>query len=766
VPPVINDSRGIYSPRRQRTIVHEVESDFSIVPLPRLRASKTVALLVGLVIATVALPINGFCQSSGTAVEGDQSTASLAETLAWLRKRLPDFAAITYERDAGQNATVLLTTRQRLDLIRFDSCDVRFNKTYETLKVVGEGPVFGDQNLLDGIKINALKSSGVDLSLVDPESVTISPAEATRPGAEPPSIHGRHVWAVNLKGTGTPGSATAIAGSENFLVRDRESAMRIARAFKHAALLCKAQLSSVNAPTAEQDAAAEPQHPEREHPTVRSTFRDCADCPEMVVVPAGGFTMGSPSSEPGRWDNESPQHPVTIGYSFAVGKYPVTRDEYGRFASENSGASNEWQNPKFAQTGRDPVVNVNWDDGKAYALWLSQKTGKPYRLLSEAEYEYAERAGTTTAYWWGDSDSDLCRYANGGPCNHHGTVAVGSYPANGFGLYDMAGNVFEWTEDCWNGSAESGNRSSASGASYAGAPEDGTAWTTGDCGRRVLRGGSWLSDTSYLRSANRGALSAVDRGDGLGFRVARTLVIPSPPQALESSQPKPQEQAAHEKQLSPVEDVHDLYMRLIQCVDPSCEKEPLSQASPDRIQQVAGSGNAEAQFSLSLMYLLGIGVTQDFVESANWCRKAALQGLAPAQARLGQKYLDGSGVEKNPFEALNLYREAAEQGDALAQFSLGTLYFSGKSNGLEDNFAEAAKWYRKAADQGLTLAQVSLGDCYRLGRGVTKDDAQALLWYRKAFDSYSKEAEQGDAQAEFCLSNMYDWGKGGRTGYR
>jgi hypothetical protein len=220
----------------------------------QLNQSKTVTLLVALIIATVALPINGSCQSSGTAVEPDQSTASLAETLSWLRKRLPDFAAITYERDAGQDATVLVTTQQSLHLIKFDSCDVRFNKTYETLKVVGEGPDVGDQNLLEADKISTLKSSGVDLSMIDPESVTISPADATRQGAEPPSIRGKPVWVVNLKGTGTPGSTMSIAGTENFLVRDRESAMRIARAFKHAALLCRAQLSSVddamNAPAA------------------------------------------------------------------------------------------------------------------------------------------------------------------------------------------------------------------------------------------------------------------------------------------------------------------------------------------------------------------------------------------------------------------------------------------------------------------------------------------------------------------------------------
>jgi sulfatase modifying factor 1 len=260
------------------------------------------------------------------------------------------------------------------------------------------------------------------------------------------------------------------------------------------------------------------QHTERAHPTAGRTFRDCEYCPEMVVVPAGRFTMGSPSSKVGRpvWADESPQHRVTIGYAFAVGKYPVTRDEYARFASETShDPSGEWQNPfpGYTQTGRDPVVNVSWDDAKAYMRWLSEKTGHNYRLLSEAEYEYAERAGTTTAYWWGDSDADLCRYANGDPCNHHGTVPVGSYPANAFGLYDMAGNVWEWTEDCWKNT-------------YAGAPDDGTAWTAGTCGERVLRGGSWLDYARYLRSADRYGDGTGVRGNGygfFGFRVARTL---------------------------------------------------------------------------------------------------------------------------------------------------------------------------------------------------------------------------------------------------
>jgi formylglycine-generating enzyme required for sulfatase activity len=245
------------------------------------------------------------------------------------------------------------------------------------------------------------------------------------------------------------------------------------------------------------------------HPTAVKTFRDCTGCPEMVVVSAGTFTMGSPSSEPGRYENESPQHLVTIGYAFAVGKYPVTRDEYGLFASETNRTFSEWLNPSFAQTGRSPVVNVGWDDAKAYVVWLSQKTGQRYRLLSEAEYEYAERAGTTTAYWWGDEWN--CSYANGSGCGHNGTVQVGSYPPNAFGLYDMAGNTWEWVEDCWH-------------ENYTGAPANGAAWTTAPCDLRDERGGSWGDGTRDLRSAERDGEDANDReGSNGGFRVARTL---------------------------------------------------------------------------------------------------------------------------------------------------------------------------------------------------------------------------------------------------
>ena len=282
---------------------------------------------------------------------------------------------------------------------------------------------------------------------------------------------------------------------------------------------------------------------ERERLEPGKVFRDCAECPELVVVPSGSYEMGSPSSEDGRDDDEGPVHRVRIGRAFAVGVKEVTRGEFGRFVSETgrsmgnacrtyeggegkerSGRS--WRNPGFSQTDEHPVVCVNWSDARAYVEWLSRKTGEGYRLLSESEWEYVARGGTETARYWGESESGQCRYANGADreakrhnsrwttvdCDdgYYRTSPVGRYEANGFGLRDVLGNVWEWVEDCWNGS-------------YRGAPTDGSAWESGRCGRRVLRGGSWSDGPGDLRSAGRGWNTTGGRVDIVGFRVARTL---------------------------------------------------------------------------------------------------------------------------------------------------------------------------------------------------------------------------------------------------
>ena len=237
------------------------------------------------------------------------------------------------------------------------------------------------------------------------------------------------------------------------------------------------------------------------------TFRDCPTCPEMVVVPAGSFLMGSPKSEADRNDDEGPQRKVTFAKPFAVGKFEVTWDEWDACVRdgecdngpvEKAGGDNGWGK------GRRPVIEVDWSDAKTYAAWLSKKTGKPYRLLTEAEWEYAARAGTTTAYFWGDK-FDSSRANNGSK-----TAKVGRYRPNAWGVHDMHGNVWEWTEDCWNDS-------------YKRAPTDGSAWTDGDCSSRVVRGGSWGNIPALLRSALRHRSFTYGRYSKQGFRLGRTI---------------------------------------------------------------------------------------------------------------------------------------------------------------------------------------------------------------------------------------------------
>ena len=265
-------------------------------------------------------------------------------------------------------------------------------------------------------------------------------------------------------------------------------------------------------------------------------FKDCPTCPEMVVAPAGRFTMGSPANEPGRSDNED-QVAVTIPAPLAVGRYAVTRGEFADFVQDRNYSTSggcyawkgnklqlqsdkSWRNPGHVQDDRHPVACVNWNDAKAYAAWLSQKTGKTYRLLSESEREYVTRAGTTTAFWWGTSIS--WRHANSyGPEIYETkdeyrrrSVPVDSFEANPWGLYNVHGNVLEWTEDCY------ANKN-------AGNPGNGRARSGDAACSRVLRGGSLLDDPERVRAAIRDFFAPDGHIVNVGFRLARTLP-PSP----------------------------------------------------------------------------------------------------------------------------------------------------------------------------------------------------------------------------------------------
>ncbi len=227
------------------------------------------------------------------------------------------------------------------------------------------------------------------------------------------------------------------------------------------------------------------------------TFKDCADCPEMVVIPAGRFLMGSPAAEQGRFYAEGPQRWVDVP-RFALGKFEVTQGQWQAVMGGNPSS--------FKSCGLNcPVDNVSWNDAQEFVRRMSHRTGQTYRLPSEAEWEYAARAGTTTAYFWGNGFDGSLVNVSGRP------VPVGSFPANAFGVHDTHGNVYEWVQDVWHDS-------------YLGAPGDGSAWITGgDQSRRVLRGVSWSGQPRYLRSANRDRYTPDYRNANTGFRIARTF---------------------------------------------------------------------------------------------------------------------------------------------------------------------------------------------------------------------------------------------------
>ena len=279
-------------------------------------------------------------------------------------------------------------------------------------------------------------------------------------------------------------------------------------------------------------------------PNSGNTIKDCADCPQLVVIPAGHFFMGrDPKKSPPQETSDArevPLHRVAVR-SFAAGRYAVTKGEFAAFVratqykteAETAGGcfawvANRWESNHsvnwhqlgFEQSDDHPAVCISWNDAQAYVRWLSQVSHHSYRLLSEAEREYATRAGSTTTFWWGDSLSgDRANYDHDAPDyrgSHHGdgrhaTVPVNSFAANAFGLYNVHGNVWEWVQDCQHDT-------------YAGAPADGSPWVAKcNTDKRGLRGGAWVGDPTGLRSASRNWLTPDFRFDASGFRVARNV---------------------------------------------------------------------------------------------------------------------------------------------------------------------------------------------------------------------------------------------------
>ncbi|MEE1923417.1 formylglycine-generating enzyme family protein [Pseudomonas sp. 148P] len=257
-----------------------------------------------------------------------------------------------------------------------------------------------------------------------------------------------------------------------------------------------------------------------------TVLRDCkSSCPEMVVLPAGSFMMGTPDDELGRQPDEGPLHEVTFARPFAISRFQVTAGEWDAYVRESGakiadgdtrpGRECKAGKPRYKQGPRQPAVCMDYHDVEAYVAWLSKKTGKHYRMVSEAQREYAARAGSSGPFPFPldpDAEYEISQHANvyGPKDGYSFTSPVGSFPANAFGVYDMHGNVYEWVADCHHGS-------------YVGAPSDGSAWKEADCKVVQIRGNDWGEAPIFSRSGNRNNLYPSTRGDWIGFRVIREL---------------------------------------------------------------------------------------------------------------------------------------------------------------------------------------------------------------------------------------------------
>jgi len=260
-------------------------------------------------------------------------------------------------------------------------------------------------------------------------------------------------------------------------------------------------------------------------PLPGKVFKDCRNCPEMVVLPAGTFTMGTPEGEVGREPDEGPMHEVTFEKPFAMSRYQITAGEWAQYMKETGvtlpdgdtrpGRACTNGKPSYPQGPRQPAVCMNFAEVTAYVAWLSRKTGQHYHIVSEAQREYAARAGSTGPFPFPfdpGTEYSIATHANTyGPTDGYShSSPVGSYPANAFGMYDMHGNVYEWIADCYH-------------PDYVGAPTDGSAWTEPDCDTLRIRGNDWGEAPVFSRSGNRNDIDPQTRGDWIGFRVVRTL---------------------------------------------------------------------------------------------------------------------------------------------------------------------------------------------------------------------------------------------------
>ena len=433
-----------------------------------------------------------------------------------------------------------------------------------------------------------------------------------------------------------------------------------------------------------------------------STFRDNlsggGEGPEMVVVPPGRFVMGSPEYEAGRDADEGPQRTVTISYQFAVGKYEISWSEWEACVAdygcdgtgpESSGGDNGWGK------GNRPVIEVDWDDAQNYVNWLSRKTGENYRLLSESEWEYVARSGAASHYSWGNTaNHEFANYGAEKCCEGAtldqdrwlNTSPVGAFKANKFGLNDMHGNVWEWTQDCWN-------------ESYVGAPTNGDAWESGDCTRRMLRGGSWRVPPGWMRSADRSRHVKGNRLFTVGFRVARALETDAGSkhsrETLEvqeiRGEPKKSDfwNAITDEEWSRVGDrsLLDTYFK---------------QSTEPILLEAAQNGNANAQTLIGIAHNQGVsflGYPYDHLKAVKYLRLACDQNQMRACGLLGQAISHPArATNSESIEGFGLMKEACDSGATLYCWRVAFEFSSGRY--IERDLESARAYAKTSCERG------------------------------------------------------------------
>jgi len=501
-------------------------------------------------------------------------------------------------------------------------------------------------------------------------------------------------------------------------------------------------------------------------------------------IPPGTFLMGS-----SEWLYEiydQGQHRVTLTQGFYMGVYTVTQEQWLAIMGSNPS--------HFKGKNNLPAESISWDDCQEFIKKLREKDKQPYRVPTEAEWEYACRAGTTTWFYFGETIStDQANY-NGDSVDRAKTTPVGSFPANGWGLHDMHGNVYEWCQD-WYGHYPIDEDKDEKEIDAV----DPRGPNTGDS--RVVRGGNWQFGLFGCRSASRDAFKSGSRVSTIGFRLCFGLEGLDQRKEIEERQRQEQEaewairKAAEQGHSEAQFNLGVMYangrgvsksgyqavewyrkaaeqglseaqfnLGVMYAIGRGVPKDDLQAASWHRkaaenghaqaiacYRMVAENGDCDAQLNIGLMYKNGRGVAKDDAQAVEWFRKAAEQGHSEAQFNLGVMYANGLGVAKDDVQAVAWYCKAAQQENSGAQTSLGLMYDSGR--GVARNYVQAVAWYRKAAEQGNSEAQFDLGVMYMNGRGVPKDDVQALAWYRKA-------AEQGHSGAQNNLGVMCENGRG------